>query len=326
MKVKEYMMKYIINKKKRFYILVALLCICSLSLGAKTEASSIYPGIFCNSDTANVQPVCKIIKTQIDNGLEYINYKYESLFGGAQNISVIEADTRYYTFGIADFGGRRKTSEMGVELGAVAAVNGSFFDKAGGSVTYFQIDGKMLDTTEIGRIYNLLDGAVKVKNGKLKIIDWNPMVERRYRNKSERSAVSGNYSKGQRGTSVLVAPPILVKNGKKTNPSMVQGLSTKQHPRTVVYMKKGKVGFMVIDGRSKDNAIGMTMEQMQEFLLNVLKVETAINLDGGGSSTLWVKGNDAKGVILNMPCDNGKFDNNGERAVGNGLFIFKKKR
>ncbi len=109
---------------------------------------------------------------------------------------------------------------------------------------------------------------------------------------------------------------------------MVKGLSTYQHPRSVIYRKGGKIGFMVIDGRAKGNATGMSMEQMQEFLINVIGADEAINLDGGGSSTLWVSSMPGKdsdsGFILNMPCDNRKFDSLGERKVGNGIFAFRK--
>ena len=44
----------------------------------------------------------------------------------------------------------------------------------------------------------------------------------------------------------------------------------------------------------------------------------ALNLDGGGSSTLWVRGESAGGFV-SCPCDNKTFDHQGERAVANAL-------
>ena len=44
------------------------------------------------------------------------------------------------------------------------------------------------------------------------------------------------------------------------------------------------------------------------------------NLDGGGSSTLWIK----ESGVLNHPSDNGKFDNKGERRVANSIIILNK--
>jgi exopolysaccharide biosynthesis protein len=45
----------------------------------------------------------------------------------------------------------------------------------------------------------------------------------------------------------------------------------------------------------------------------------ALNLDGGGSSTLYIQG---YGVI-NYPCDNGIYDHEGERAVPSVLLVKK---
>ena len=48
-----------------------------------------------------------------------------------------------------------------------------------------------------------------------------------------------------------------------------------------------------------------------------LGLTNALNLDGGGSSTLWVL---PEGVI-NHPSDNGSFDHAGERIVPNAIVV-----
>jgi exopolysaccharide biosynthesis protein len=55
-------------------------------------------------------------------------------------------------------------------------------------------------------------------------------------------------------------------------------------------------------------------------LLKKLRCRNAINLDGGGSTTLWINGRPDNGVV-NCPSDNRKFDHLGERAVGNVLLV-----
>jgi exopolysaccharide biosynthesis protein len=42
-----------------------------------------------------------------------------------------------------------------------------------------------------------------------------------------------------------------------------------------------------------------------------LGCRSAVNMDGGGSSTAWVNGNG----VVNHPTDNGLFDHQGERGV-----------
>ena len=55
-------------------------------------------------------------------------------------------------------------------------------------------------------------------------------------------------------------------------------------------------------------------------MIRILGGEDALNLDGGGSTTLWLSGASDDGVV-NYPCDNGRFDHAGERKVPNILYI-----
>ena len=67
---------------------------------------------------------------------------------------------------------------------------------------------------------------------------------------------------------------------------------------------------ITVDGRSED-AAGMSLYELQAFLQTKDCLE-AINLDGGGSTTMWVKD---KGVV-NHPSDK-----TGERKVANVIII-----
>ena len=60
-------------------------------------------------------------------------------------------------------------------------------------------------------------------------------------------------------------------------------------------------------------------------LMSALGCVEAINLDGGGSTTLWVDGVTKTGVA-NMPCDDKVFDEYGERKVSNVLLLRRKKK
>jgi exopolysaccharide biosynthesis protein len=87
-------------------------------------------------------------------------------------------------------------------------------------------------------------------------------------------------------------------------------LVNNRHPRTCLCETKESVIFITIDGRNKE-AEGMNLFEVQNFLLNIGCVD-AINLDGGGSTTMWTK---EKGII-NFPSDS-----SGERPVSNTLLI-----
>jgi len=63
----------------------------------------------------------------------------------------------------------------------------------------------------------------------------------------------------------------------------------------------------------------MDMWELQD-LMNKLGCKDALNFDGGGSTTMVIKGKTPNGVV-NYPSDNRKFDHEGERKVANGLVV-----
>jgi len=78
-------------------------------------------------------------------------------------------------------------------------------------------------------------------------------------------------------------------------------------PRTAVGVTaSGSWLLVVVDGREVD-AVGLSLEEMAEFLME-RGVQDAMNFDGGGSSTLVVDG-----IVLNHPTDGQ------ERPVANAL-------
>ena len=70
------------------------------------------------------------------------------------------------------------------------------------------------------------------------------------------------------------------------------------------------------DGRFKDTAEGFTLPELERIML-WLGCTEAINLDGGGSSTMYIKD---EGVI-NFPSDNKQHDHEGERPVSNAILV-----
>jgi hypothetical protein len=85
-----------------------------------------------------------------------------------------------------------------------------------------------------------------------------------------------------------------------------------RHPRSgIAYdTRTGTVWVVVVDGRQDPHSAGMTLPELAQ-LLEALGVDEALNLDGGGSSTLVVDGRPA-----NRPSDP-----EGERAVVNALAL-----
>ena len=74
----------------------------------------------------------------------------------------------------------------------------------------------------------------------------------------------------------------------------------------------------VVDGRSFQS-YGMTIPELTQFLQELGAVD-ALNLDGGGSASMWVRDKKMDGIV-NYPSDNFEFDHEGERGVSNALLL-----
>lgn len=86
-----------------------------------------------------------------------------------------------------------------------------------------------------------------------------------------------------------------------------------RHPRSVVGVtRRGEAVMIVVDGRFPGQAAGMTIGELI-YLVRQLGLYSALNLDGGGSSTLWCE---EAGVVNRRPTTR-RFDHEGERRVTN---------
>jgi len=106
-------------------------------------------------------------------------------------------------------------------------------------------------------------------------------------------------------TTALAGGPILLENG--VAPQWKPPLP--RHPRTVLGWNAEWLFLVVVDGRQKQLSVGMNYPELTA-LMKRLGCTDAMNLDGGGSSTLWLGGQ-----VMNSPSD-GR-----ERQVANGLIV-----
>ena len=117
---------------------------------------------------------------------------------------------------------------------------------------------------------------------------------------------------------VVGGVPQIINNGKieitwereVTNKSLVET----RHPRTAVArLKDGRALLIAVDGRSETSA-GMNLPELAEMLLEMGAVE-AMNLDGGGSTTMFLDGK-----VVNRPSDK-----EGERPVSDAILVSPRK-
>lgn len=211
--------------------------------------------------------------------------------------------------------------------GRIIAVNGVNCERSDDSVTlYNSYYGHSTGTNEFGREYVITDGKVSAISPKDTPLHAGSIVLSAHGAAAKAmaalqvgDAVSVEQSLGEAFDKVpyaLGAGPMLVKDGnifvttklEEVAPDIAVGRA----PRTALGLTKtGHVLFVVVDGRHASK--GLTLVELAKFMQELGAVQ-AMNLDGGGSSEMVIKGK-----VVNQPSDGQ------ERLVGDALTLIGKK-
>lgn len=181
-------------------------------------------------------------------------------------------------------------SEFAKRTGAIVAVNGDYFDEKqwplGKSVGACGLWAK-------GAALKRNQGLVAVGRGRAEI-QANTQKTRRWM----RGAVSGW--------------PMLVSDCRPLESLPGSDHFTRApHPRTAAGLSAdGRLLYLVVADGRREGVPGMTLPELAQFMAGELKVCRAMNLDGGGSSAMWIGDR-----IVNQPSDGP------ERKVGNHLAV-----
>lgn len=254
----------------------------------------------------------------LDRGAQVTSASLD-LFGRKQYVSILRYPARKFHTDIANDSGvnnPRKpeypkavnpdspattTSGFAARYGACAAINGSFFNMSTLYPACYVLDDGELEGDVPGTDLEVIDGILALRGHKVDIF------------RADTSSY-GRRLKGYRDA--FAAGPVLIENGKTLGGWPETNFFTGRHQRTVVGTKGKWVYFLVIDGRFPEYASGMTMDETAAFA-EMFGLDYAINLDGGGSSTMWT----AQDGVISHPGDNRKWDHEGERTVCNAVII-----
>ncbi len=92
-----------------------------------------------------------------------------------------------------------------------------------------------------------------------------------------------------------------------------QSFVDNRHPRTAIGFNEENIFLVTVDGRQPGYSIGMSLHELADFM-QVLGCSEAMNLDGGGSTTMWIRGE-----IRNRPSDGNV------RPIANAIVVFSRK-
>ena len=239
-----------------------------------------------------------------------------------QTISVIKYSPKHFTTTIVQPEKLTRLSATAKANGGDFGVNAGYWDvRIDKPSTFLKLNNEQIAVTadfEKERV----DGLVCVGKNKV-VLD--------YCKAGHESAHSKKFK------NILAAGPVLIDEGKAIDhdaytKGMIDNAGgkpvgafytyTRRHPRTAIGTdKKGNVYLIVVDGRSKGNAEGVTITELTK-ICGWLGMRDAINLDGGGSSSMWT----AEEGTVSYPCRNKKFDHAGERRVASCVIVKSKKK
>jgi exopolysaccharide biosynthesis protein len=160
-----------------------------------------------------------------------------------------------------------------------------------------------------------------------KWISENIELKEKVKLKKKATAEDSTSSIGK-GTAIINGGPRLLQDGKIDIPSTAEGFhqadnpefyyqfGQRRHPRTVAGIKAdGSLLLVTIDGRKPGYSVGANFKECAK-LLRSLGAVNAVNLDGGGSTTMSV----------NQKMVSSPSDVEGERPVGDAILLLPQKK
>ena len=244
---------------------------------------------------------------RVGEGVAWVEHIYTDLYGGAQTVNILDIDLEHEAVDLAPV--HRDTCvtlpAMGEDEGALAGINTSFFNmETCVPVCLVRIDNEVYS-------YNPSSTPPRIALG------LNPGEA------IFRTAASGDGF--DEAVHAMGAIPRLMTDGEITvnweEESAGYSFSHDKHPRTATCVTHDNhLLLLTFDGRTGAGA-GVDLFEVADYM-HTLGCSDGLNFDGGGSTTMWISGMAARGVV-NYPSNNRPaVDHEGLRAVPDGLFVW----
>lgn len=236
----------------------------------------------------------------IGKGVKWKQKLYADLFGYFQTVNIIEIDKNETSVVLKPVlsTGCESVDSLGKKSNATAVVNAGFFNMDGtcASVSFVKLEGVIksagANRSGFGIEQNLTPHITKT-NG-----TWDLVY----------NAIGG-------GPRLLTNSTVAVASDEGFDSSFINN----RHPRTGVCYNDSKINFITFDGRTSAGG-GVNLTNFGTYM-TWLNCTQGMNYDGGGSTSLWIKGQPFNGIV-SYPSDNSTADHLGARKVANGFGIF----
>jgi hypothetical protein len=280
------------------------------------------------------------VRTKVDKGLDYYYYRdLDDVSGAMQTVYVTCIDLDSDRYDIKFVCGSDSTSAVAKKYGALAAINATYERDA----SYIRVDGENLHEVSIPSDHLRFwkhDGAITSDGGsKVAIIfgasdaaatpEGGEKAIGLYKSLTDKNVFSGSpmlIDDYQPVGTDFVPADLTEKDLKQLSYEDYRRHQGVRHPRTAVALTADNdLLLIVVDGRRKD-AVGMSAKELTLFLAKHFNPRWALNLDGGGSATMVIRGLGQYDTgVLNYPTDNKKEDHYGQRRICTQILVTEKK-
>ena len=190
------------------------------------------------------------------------------------------------------------TSSMATSKGATVAINGDYYGAR--NEGYVVRNGTLYRSTSSG---SSQEDLVIYADGSFEIIREGDVTAQELVDKGAWQVFS-------------FGPGLVTDGSVSVSLSDEVDRATSSNPRTAIgQVGEGHYVFVVADGRTSESS-GLTLYELATFMVKELGVQTAYNLDGGGSSTLYLNGS-----VVNNPSGGGIGSSSGERKVSDIVYV-----
>jgi len=207
---------------------------------------------------------------------------------------------------------RETVAEIAARRAALAAINAGFFLADGKPAGLLKVRGQLIAGTRRAR------GAVGFleRRGRTLLLFDRMIVERDRR--VYRPALGSPAKDWVRAGHAVGGAGLLLLDGRElaewADEKIAAGFDTTRHPRTMIGEDGTSVWLVTIDGRQPAWSLGMTFQELQA-LARRLGLRSALNLDGGGSTTMVIRG-----AVVNHPSDE-----TGPRKVSDAIVVLPRR-
>ena len=293
--------------------------------------------LLSGAQTLTAQPGKGWTQTTIAPGIEYYTFSgQEPVTGSPQQVFVIDLDLNRPEYALR-FSYTEEpgsiTSDIFRKHNAIAAMNAAYESTS----VVIKVDGEMPFCMPSDVVFDL--PVPNWKSEAAVYTDGLRDVRISFDGKGKSIAERRAFWAAATDPNILSGAPMLIDNYEQVGTTFVdttlladvkslqyedhnrhQGV---RHPRSAVAKTADNHLLLVaVDGRRKGISEGMSARELTRFLVKNFNPQYALNMDGGGSTTLCVRGQgDPVTGVVNYPTGNKKYDHAGERIVPTHFYI-----